>query len=275
MIIVIVVMFFYIKNQSAVTIPQITGTAKLVSSTVDTDEEEEEEKITQVEKDEEITIYNSSEELISLNNSDWKFQESKFKGEYETDGLKYYYEGFTVERDGNFVPRIIFNENYKNDIVAGITVGMDMDEVSDVLGKPVFENKDNNMNGYKTKNLYLCIYENEIAVYKNQYYTNATLEEMILKYHTKEYIGTRNDFSKYIRNTYSDFKFTADEEKNIYLTSLVRGCIIKISENNEISVEYYKEYDNANILSTQMPDNVFVSDKYIIELMEIERNLEK
>ena len=275
-VLVFVFMFFYLKNQYAETAPKLTGTAKLVSSQDINKEEEKENENPIIEKDEEITIYNSSEEIISLNASAWRFQETNFDGEYETDGLKYYYEAFTVERDGNSIPRIIFNENYKTDIVSGITVGMDMDKIEDILGNPVFKNKDYNMIGYKTQKLYLCIYENEIAVYRNEYFSNVALEEMILKYHNKEYTGSRNEFSKYIRNTYTDFNFTADEDRNIYLTSLVRGMVIKMGENdNEISVEYYKEYDNGNILTTNMLDNVVISDKYLVELMEIERNLEK
>ena len=275
-VLVFVFMFFYLKNQYAETAPKLTGTAKLVSSQDTNKEEEKENENPIIEKDEEITIYNSSEEIISLNASAWRFQETNFDGEYETDGLKYYYEAFTVERDGNSIPRIIFNENYKTDIVSGITVGMDMDKIEDILGNPVFKNKDYNMIGYKTQKLYLCIYENEIAVYRNEYFSNVALEEMILKYHNKEYTGSRNEFSKYIRNTYTDFNFTADEDRNIYLTSLVRGMVIKMGENdNEISVEYYKEYDNGNILTTNMLDNVVISDKYLVELMEIERNLEK
>ena len=93
---------------------------------------------------------------------------------------------------------------------------------------------------------------------------------MILKYYKREYTGTRNDFSKYIRNKYEDFNFTSDEEKNIYLTSLVRGIIIKLDDS--VSVEIFKEYDNSNILKQNMAENITFSKEYIVEKMEVERN---
>lgn len=275
-ILVIVLMYFYLKKQAVETLPKFIGTATLVSSNTNTVTEEKKEEVPEVKKDEEITIYNSSEEVISLNNTGWHFQETSLKGEYETDGLTYYYNAFTIERDKNLVTKIIFNENYKTDIVRGITVGMELDEVEDVLGKPVFKNNEYNMLGYKTQKLYLCIYEDEIAVYQNEYFTNEKLENMILKYKTREYTGTRNEFSKYIRNTYGDFNFSVDEEGNICLTSYLRGMVIKLAEeNNGITVEYYKEYDSSNILTQKMSENVIVKDVYYVEVMEIERNSEK
>ncbi len=268
-------MFFYLKTQYAETAPKFTGTATLVSSKTNTVKEEE-QKVPEIEKDEEMTIYNSSEEIISLNTTGWYFQETNLKGEYTTDGLRYYYETFTIDREKNQIIRIIFNENYKTEIVSGIKVGMTLDEVEDVLGKPIFQNEENNMIGYKTQNLYLCIYEDEIAVYQNEYFSNVDLEEMILKYHNREYTGTRNEFSKYIRNTYNDFNFSVDEDNNICLTSLIRGIVIKLAENdNKIFVEYYKEYDNSNILTKNMSENVNIINQYLIEVMEVERNLEK
>ena len=275
-IVVVILSVLYLKNQYTETVPKFLGTANLVSSKIDTveeDDEKEEAEPIVLEKDEEITIYNSSEELISLNASGWTFQDTSFDGEYETDGLIYYYEAFSVERDDDKIIRIIFNENYKTDIVSGIKVGMELDDVKEKLGKPIFE--DEEMIGYKTKNLYLCIYEDEIVAYQNQYYTNEKIEEMILKYVNQEYSGTRNDFSKYIRNNYSDFNFSVDEEENICLTSLVRGVVIKLGKfANDITVECYKEYDSANLILNQIPESIIETKEYLFKKMEDERNSE-
>ena len=268
-------MLLYLESQSPELTQSFVNTAKMVGTNEKKEQEQEQvEEIDKTEKkEEEITIYNKSEEIIRLNASGWVFQDTNLDGEYETDGLKYYYDGFTIERNKNYITRIIFNENYKTEVVSGIYVGMDFSEVKKVLGTPSFENEQNNMIGYATKNLYLCIYENEIAVYQNEYYSNVELEEMILKYYKGEYTGTRNEFSKYIRNKYEDFNFTSDEEKNIYLTSLVRGIIIKLDD--DISVEIFKEYDNSNVLKQNMDENITFSNEYIVEKMEVVRNSEK
>lgn len=226
-----------------------------------------------IKKDEEIAIYNSSSELVSVKNSGWDFQVLDLDEELiESDGTNYYYNGFSLTRYQNIIERIIFNEDYTEEIVEGIYVGMDLDEVEKVLGKPTFENSDNNMIGYVTQTLYMCIYEDEIAIYPNEYYSNRKLEEMISKYYNGEYVGTVNDFSNYIRKNFDDFKFTTDENKNIILISKNRGIIIRLEDN--IKVELYKNYDNSNMLDNML-DNIEYKDIYMAEAMEIERKLEE
>ena len=93
-----------------------------------------------IKKDEEIAIYNSSSELVSVKNSGWDFQVLDLDEELiESDGTNYYYNGFSLTRYQNIIERIIFNEDYTEEIVEGIYVGMDLDEVEKVLGKPTLK----------------------------------------------------------------------------------------------------------------------------------------
>lgn len=232
-----------------------------------------ESNTTNIEKDEEITIYNSSNELNQIKGSGWNFHKLDIDGEYESDGTYYHYNGFTITRYQNTIINVVFNLDYKDEIVEGIHVGMELDEVEKILGKPTFENSDTNMIGYATQTLYICIYEDEIAVYPNEYYSNKKLEEMIYKYYNNEYVGTANDFTNYIRKNFEDFRFTTDENKNIILTAKSRGIVIKLEDT--IKVELYKNYDNYNILKNNMLDNIEYKNQYMAEAIEIERKLEQ
>lgn len=241
-------------------------------STVKDDNEKKEENVVDKEA-EELTIYNSSNELINLNQSGWDFQNTNINGDYESDNINYYYQGFTLTREKNKIIRILFNEDYENEVISGIYVGMDFEDVKSILGEPKFENIENNMIGYVTQNLFVCIYEDEIAVYQNEYYYNKDLEEMILKYYNKTYSGNANEFSRYIRNNYEDFVFSSDEQRNIYLTSEIRGIVIKLDDN--IKVYLYKNYDSTQLLEKNMLENIEISEQYMAELMENERILEQ
>ena len=223
--------------------------------------------------DEEIQVSNVVFELSNLTNKGWDFREYIIDGEYEVEGYDYHYkDGFTLTRKGNKIQRIVFNYNYNKEIFTGIYPGMSIKDAQKVLGKPAFENKELDMIGYATQNFYLCIYNGEIAIYQNEYYGNQDLEEMIVKYYLGEIQATDNEFSKYIRNTYDDFEFSSDEEKNIYLTSETRGMVIKIDDT--INLTLYKEYDktSSNLLDNNMFENIEYKDQYMIEVIENERN---
>ena len=270
-VVVLLVMLLKLVQNEPELLKQTFSSAVLKGSS-NTEEENDETKESQNEQKEEkeLTIYNSSEELIELNSASWGYQKTNIKGEYEVDGNNYYYQGFTLVREKNMITKIIFNKDYNDEIVTGLYVGIDFDEVKSALGEPIFENTENNMLGYVTQNLFICVYEDEIVIYPNKYFYNRDLEKMIIKYYNNEYSGSANDFSKYVRNNYDDFSFSSDEQRNIYLTSTTRGIIITI--NDSISVELYKNYDNPEFLKQNMSENVQESEKYMVEVMEIERN---
>lgn len=256
---------------------KVINRAELQSiNTNNVEENEDDNSKNKINPDKEIQISDVIVLLSNLTNTGWNFQETSINGEYEVNGMNYYYkDGFTLTRVGNRVRYVVFNEVFEKEIVSGIYPGVDLKDAKEKLGKPTFKNEDINMIGYATQNLFLCIYENEIAVYQNKYYSNYDLEEMLVKYYTGEYLGTANDFSRYIRNTYDDFIFTSDEERNIYLTSEPRGIVIKLDDS--IKLTLYKNYDNssATLLEKNMLENIEYVDKYMVEVIESERKLEE
>lgn len=272
-LVLVIGLFVYLSINSGNTQTNNPNIIASLQSSSKQDENEEVENKIEI-KEENSKVVTQSLEVIRLTNSGWDLLDTMIDGEYEVQGNNHIYEKFTVTRNDSKITRIVFNTKYEDEIITGIKVGMSAKEVKKALGTPNFINDDLGMLGYKADNIYLCIYENEIAVYENKYCLNDDLSDSILEFYNGEYDGDKNDFFRYIQKNYSDFSFKMTEDAKIIMTSMLRGINIEVGD--DIKVKLYKNYiEPENLINNMGEDSLEYINQNTVELIEVERKAEE
>lgn len=211
--------------------------------------------------------------IISLNNNNWDRMQAKLSGfQLDESGNAVFEEGYTLYCNQKYVNCIVFNNTFEKEVVGHLKVGTDFKTIEDNLGVPTFRKKDSL--GYKTKEVYVFFYENEIAVYPNRNISNNSLEELINSYEQKSYEKGRTYFLVDIRNNYNDFVITQDTETDtIIITSTTRQMIAKLDGIGNIEVELYNGYNVATYTTNDyIEKNIYTkNDKDLVEIVENER----
>ena len=211
--------------------------------------------------------------LVSLTNSNWDRIKARFTGfQLDEEGNAIFQDGFTLYCNGKYVNYVIFDKTYSKEVVGYIKVGEDLKTIEDKLGVPTFRTKEGI--GYKSKQIYVFFYEDEIVVYPNGVGSNRKFEELLNQYCDKSYGKERTYFIIDIRNQYEDFKIEEDVENNtIIITSIARQVIAKLDKLGNIEVELYNGY---KIATEETQNNVdqrlyTTNEDDLVEITENER----
>lgn len=228
----------------------------------------EEKKYTEVD-----TLINAVP-LISLNNSNWDKLKSGFSDVVlDEDGNYTSEEGYTLYCNGKKVNYIIFNSNFEGEIIGHLKVGDDFKTVKSKLGNPTF--KSDEYIGYKTREVYVFFYKDQIVAYSNKDVTNnGDLETFLNSYFEKTYTEGRTRFLVEIRERYDDFEIEMDEETNtVIMTSLERQMKVKLDSIGTIEVELYDDYNVVNERTSELiEEGIFrTNEKDLVEVFEKER----
>lgn len=215
--------------------------------------------------------------IIKLNNNNWDRVKANFSGfKLDEDGNAEFDEGYKLFCNGTYVNYVVFDNIYQGEVLGHLKVGTDFKTIENKLGTPTFKTKE--YLGYKTREVYVFFYKDEIAVYSNKKQSNKNLENFLKSYLEKTYQKGRTRFLVDIRNDYKDFIIEIDEATNIVtITSLVRQIVARLDSLGNMEVELYNGYDIALEDTQSLVDEkrYFLNDDDLVEVVESERRSSK
>ena len=160
------------------------------------------------------------------------------------DGYKSYKNGNVLIDEYEYSKRarnIIFSNEYKSGILVDVTMQDSLQSILEKYPEPSFGSVKDGYLGYRTKDVYIFFYDNEISVYGYSYTENKMMENYI-----EEYFQTRdlNLFKKRMVVTFDNFyQYTYDEEKqDLYLSYPSMGLEIDIKGNDPTGITLYQNY---------------------------------
>ncbi len=221
--------------------------------------------------EEEILI--NSLPIIKLNNNSWDVSRANLSGfERDENGNMVFPNGYVVYCNGKSVYNVIFDSSYTGEIIGNFTVGTDFEKIEEKLGVPTFKAKD--YIGYKTKEIYVFFYEDEVSVYPNRKFSNGKLEEFLTSYLEKTYTKGRTYFLADLRNNYEDFIVDIDEENDVVtIKSIERQVVGKLNSLGNIEIEFYNGYEvSLEETETYIKQKVYkTNEEDLVEIVENER----
>ena len=151
--------------------------------------------------------------VIQLINSNWDRISARFS-DYEIDsyGNISFKDGYTMYCNGMDVYNVVFTKDFDKEILGHMKVGTDFDTIESALGAPTFRRE--NCIGYKTREVYIFFYDDEISIYPNKKYSNVSLEKKIKLYTDAITEETRTEFLMNIKKNYSDFTIEEGQRRH-------------------------------------------------------------
>lgn len=179
-------------------------------------------------------------------------------------------EGIEYRKIGSNVYNIIYTTKHNGAVVNGLTVGIDIDDVEDYLGKPTFKDEELKVIGYKGNDIYVFFTEDEISVYKNIEYDYDDFWKLC-----DEFLNDKLDFKSfmneltYLWGDYSEYTYDSDY---MFISYPNRGVDVKLNyeeisgiilyNNMSESLSTIKKYLNhTEFVSRLKLDNVFEAEK--------------
>ena len=138
-------------------------------------------------------------------------------------------------------------------------MGTPLTEVKELYPNVAFGSIEEGFLGYRTKDLYVFIYENEISAYGYSYYEQINFENILEEYLNTKDLYTFADKVTKLWTNYDEFEYDK-EQKNLYITYPSIGIIINIQNNNSKGITIYNNY----YLSDKIK-NFIVEDKISLE----------
>lgn len=237
--------------------------------------------LTRYEKIDSVDLIVEDAKLIELINNRWmsnvdlSTRESIFKN-YNI----YFDEGIEYRKIGSSVYNILYTEKHNNTVVNGLTVGIDIDDVENYLGKPTFKDEELQLIGYKGKDIYVFFTEDEISVYKNIEYDYNEFWKLCDKFLNDEldFKSFMNELT-YLWGDYSEYTYDSDY---MFISYPNRGVDIKLNyeeisgiilyNNMSENLSTIKKYlNNTEFISRLKLDNIFEAEK---RRVQAENNVE-
>ena len=179
----------------------------------------------------------------------------------------YFDEGLDVKKIGTKVFNIVFREKYGKEVVNGIKVGTDLQEVVNILGEPSFGGVDRYLLGYKGEKMYIFFTEQTISVYPVQANSNeqqllTLIEKFRQDLDLKAFISSITDLwpdydkyeydSNYVNLTYTlrgvQFKFNVDRDSGVIFYNNYNGSYITDLRNNKNNLPKYTYFKDDNLV---------------------------
>lgn len=180
----------------------------------------------------------------------------------------YQNEGIKVRTINKQIYNIVFDTNYKNNVVNGLFPGVDFENVKLNLGEPSFEA--DNVIGYKGDRLYVFFTENEISIYRN---LDTDIEDFFKL--VDEFLNESIDFLTFMNQLtylwpdYSDYIYSSD---SVFLAYPSKGIEIKLNYDDISGILVYNNIkssltkvsrylENTNFVSRLKIDSIFEAEK--------------
>lgn len=231
-----------------------------------------------------ITEFNIESSIINeCLNQNWN--SNIYLGERDSIYDEYYIyqeKGIKVRTIKNQIYNIVFNTNYKENIVNGLFPGIDFKNVQSILGTPTFISGDQKIIGYKGNRLYIFFTKDEISVYRNLDVDIDDFYKLV-----DEFIAQNIDFLEFMNKLtylwpdYSDYTYSSN---SVFLAYPSKGIEIKLNYDDISGILVYnnikssltktrKYLEDTNFISRLKLDAVFEAEKRRVD--KIENELEK
>lgn len=226
-------------------------------------------------KIEEVELQVSSNILNECINNSWDgkinfgSRESIFEEYYI-----YFEEGLKVRVIDNLVYNIIFTKNYKENVISNLFPGVDLEIVKATLGKPSFEDEENNIVGYKGERLYAFFTNDEISIYRN---SSISADDFLkLSDGLQDESMDILDFMNELTYLWPDYSIYDYKSNYVYISYPLKGIEIKLNYDDTNGILVYNNIksslskvgrylENTNFISRLQVDLVFQTEKERIE----------
>jgi len=227
----------------------------------------------------EINYLVNSNELQQLISKNWVADDSLFgtKDSLFRNYNIFFDEGISVRKINGKIFNIVFNSNYKNEIVNGLKTTSSKKEIIEKLGNPQFEQ--NEINGYKTENTYIFFHNNEISVYKN----DNNFETIEFSNLVSNYIQDKDlvKFTSNLKNIWNDYDLYEYDSNYLILQYSLKGVQICLNYKNNSGINIYTNFkgnivpdlkiENTLNNEKQLPKEVYFKNENLVFLAEKQR----
>ena len=197
----------------------------------------------------------NSDVLNSIINSKWERRKASL-GTIETSVNKYdvyYDEGYYIRTLGTKIYNIIFTNNYKGQIVNGITVGMTNDAIIQKLGTPTYTYSNNSLIGYRSNDIYAFFHDGQISIYevaKLNATDNKTFAELFTKLNKD---GDVTSFYNELNVLYPNPESSTEKDDDISAFYPTLGFKLHFGGNNN-GITIYSNYQGYITNDVTMDD---------------------
>ena len=226
---------------------------------------------------------NKSEILKKIISNDWNRSSLKEElgtvEEIKEDYDCYKDEGYRIKTVNLQIYNIIFDKEYKEEIIDGITTGLTNTEIREKLGKPTFENEDANiLIGYISQEYYIFFCNGEISIYRKEKLDEKKNEAFAELVSSLIEDNDYNVFLSSLTDLYSDYTSYINEGNRIEIDYPLRGFKVNLENGKKNVITLFNNYEgkvskettmegvkNGNnslpaIMSYESKDFVFISE---------------
>ena len=233
-----------------------------------------------------IEIEVLSEELKSIIDNEWSRKKSNLgKLIEEQENYDVYEDGYKVRTLGAKIYNIVFTEDYNKEVFKNITTGMDNTQIVKILGKPLYENEDENLlKGYKTKDFYIFFKKGEISIYRTEEFDQNKNEEFAKIFTDLCKTGNYNQFLDKLTDIYPNYSEYSMEDGKIDIKYPLLGFEIKMGYEKQNGLILYNNYkgkvtDSLTIeqikQSKELPKNIYLElNSNLVFEEELERTIQ-
>lgn len=245
------------------------------------EEQDSKMQVKNYKEDEEIEVAINSNILNNLIKEEWIGTKTNFGSKDSTfkNYDIYFEEGIEVRKIGKRVFNIVFNKKYNTEIVNNIKVGDSFNNIKNNLGNPIFEQED--IIGYKTKDMYIFFNQNEISIYRND---KETSEDFVEFLSTGLNMSSIKVTASNLTDIWSDYDDYQIEDNQISLTYSLKGVKLEYNVSDNKGITLYKNYIGSiiedksikNIGEDEIPGNVNINvEEDLVFVKEKERVAKK
>jgi len=184
-----------------------------------------------------------SEEINSLLQNNWN-KEILNLGESSVnfnDYLQYINEGINIYEIDEKVFNIVFDTNYKHNVLNGIKVGEDFEKVKQALGEPTFVSEyEDRYIGYKGSDIYVFFNKDEISIYPiEENLVDKDIATLVKEYEEHKSIKKLISSATDIWENYEEYNYT---ENVVDLSYPLQGVKFQFGVEDNHGIIIYNNY---------------------------------
>lgn len=244
--------------------------------------EESKKVLREYQKTKETNLNIQSNEINTLIQNQWNIQQLNLPQEDIVNEKYYIYAdlGLEIQKVQNKVFNIIFNLQYTNNVVNNLKPGDSLENIIQVLGEPTFGNIEEELIGYKGKDIYVFFTPEEISIYEVAKQDEGTVfQDLVAEYQQKR---IEKDFVTKVTDIWQDYDNYQYDAYTIDLSYTLRGIKIQYGVTKNHGIIVYQNYtgkilDNKtleelkNETEIQIPEFIYFTKEDSVYEKEKER----
>lgn len=212
----------------------------------------------------------SSEILQSVINDGWDNRYNfGIRDSIYDDYYVYLNQGIKVRTIQDKIYNIIFDKKYNGNVINNLFPGIELDTVKSILGKPTFEDKENEVIGYKGEGIYVFFSKNEISIYR---IINDSTDDFFKL--ADKFINSELDLLEFMNELtymwpdYSKYEYSAN---SVYLSYPLKGIEIKINYDDINGILVYNNIKSSpSKIERYLENTNFVAQLQLDSVFEVE-----